>query len=157
MFGGIPLFAWIGFGFVTRNGRSAKYEGLLREAKSRDELEDVARLWEYSLMLRMLGPHQGIRLERLRAELDDRFEAQNQTLSSIEPEQHDQTQMVEQAMHETTVQEEAKLLPSIQSTQPDITAQGNPDGKGYEWYTDSQETSWYRNEGSNSEWQRFEA
>jgi hypothetical protein len=108
-------------------------------------------------MLRMLGPHQGIRLERLRAELDDRFEAQNQTLTSIEPEQHDQTQMVEQSMHETTVQEEAKLLPSIESTQPDITAQGNPDGKGYEWYTDVQDNSWYRNEGSNSEWQRFEA
>ena len=50
-------------------------------------------------MLRMLGPHQGIRLERLRAELDDRFEAQNQTIFFIEPEQHDQTQMVEQAMH----------------------------------------------------------
>ena len=152
MFGGIPLFMWIGFGFVTRNGRTAKYENLLREAQSRDELEDVARLWEYSLMLRMLGPHQGIRLERLRAELDDRFEAQNQTLSSIEPEQHDQTQMVEQAM-----QVEQKSLPSIESTQPEITAQGNPDGKGYEWYTDSQETSWYRNEGSNLEWQRFEA
>jgi hypothetical protein len=152
MFGGIPLFMWIGFGFVTRNGRTAKYEGLLREAQSRDELEDVARMWEYSLMLRMLGPHQGIRLERLRAELDDRFEAQNQTLSSIEPDQHDQTQMVEQAM-----QVEQKSLPSIEFTQPEITAQGNPDGKGYEWYTDSQETSWYRNEGSNLEWQRFEA
>jgi hypothetical protein len=152
MFGGIPLFAWIGFGFVTRNGRTAKYEGLLREAQSRDELEDVARLWEYSLMLRMLGPHQGIRLERLRAELDDRFEAQNQTLSSIEPQQHDHTEMVEQAM-----QVKQKSLPSIESTQPEITAQGNPDGKGYEWHSDGQGTSWYRNEGSNSEWQRFEA
>ncbi len=152
MFGGIPLFMWIGFGFVTRNGRTAKYEGLLREAQTRDELEDVARLWEYSLMLRMLGPHQGIRLERLRAELDDRFEAQNQTLSSIEPEQHDQTQMVEQAM-----QVEQKSLPSIESSVPNIDAQGNPDGKGYEWHSDGQGTSWYRNEGSNSEWQRFEA
>ena len=152
MFGGIPLFMWIGFGFVTRNGRTAKYEGLLREAQTRDELEGVARKWEYSLMLRMLGPHQGIRLERLRAELDDVFEAQNQKLSSIEPQEHDQTQMVEQAM-----QVEQKSLPSIESTQPEITAQGNPDGKGYEWYTDDQETSWYRNEGSNSEWQRFEA
>ena len=152
MFGGIPLALWIGFGFATRNGRTAKYEALLREAQTRDELEDVARMWEYSLMLRMLGPHQGIRLERLRAELDDRFEAQNQSLSSIEPKQHDQTQMVEQAM-----QAEQKSLPSIESAQPEITVQGNADGKGYEWYTDGQETSWYRNEGSNSEWQRFEA
>ena len=152
MFGGIPLFMWIGFGFVTRNGRTAKYEGLLREAQTRDELEGVARKWEYSLMLRMLGPHQGIRLERLRAELDDVFEAQNQKLSSIQSQEHDQTQMVEQAM-----QEEQKSLPNIESSQPEITALGNPDGKGYEWYTDAQETSWYRNEGSKSEWQRFEA
>ena len=152
MLGGIPLFVWIGFGFVTRNGRTAKYEGLLREARTRDELEDVGRMWEYSLMLRMLGPHQGIRLERLRAELDDRFEAQNQKLSSIEPEPHDQTQMVEQAM-----QIEQKSLPSIESASPKVSINGISDGKGYEWYTDAQETSWYRDEGSNSEWQRFEA
>ena len=74
IFGGVPLFAWIGFGFATRNGRCARYEELLKEANSRDELEQVALRWEYSLMLRMLGPHQGIRLERLRAELDDKFE-----------------------------------------------------------------------------------
>ena len=152
MFGGIPLFMWIGFGFATRNGRTAKYEGLLREAQTRDELEDVARMWEYSLMLRMLGPHQGIRLERLRAELDDRFEAQNQSLSSIEPQQHDQTRIVEQAMYI-----EQKSLPSIEFTQPEITAQGNPDGKGYEWFTDGSGQQWYRSEGSNSQWLPFEA
>ena len=50
-----------------------------------------------------------------------------------------------------------KPLPSLDSTLPEITAQGTPDGKGYEWYTDAKETSWYRNEGSNSEWQRFDA
>ena len=51
----------------------------------------------------------------------------------------------------------AKSLPSIESTQPEITVERNPDGKGYEWFTDVQDNSWYRNEGSNSEWQRFEA
>ena len=90
--------------------------------------------------------------EYLLAELDDIVEAQKQKPSPINQEQNDQTQMVEQAMHM-----EQKSLPSIESTQPEITAQGNPDGKGYEWYTDGQETSWYRNEDSNSEWQRFEA
>ena len=89
---------------------------LLREAQTRDELEDVARMWEYSLMLRMLGPHQGIRLERLRAELDDRFEAQNQSLSSIEPEQHDQTQMVEQAMQvETKISSKYRFCAALTS------------------------------------------
>ena len=90
--------------------------------------------------------------EYLLAELEDIVEAQNQKLSSIQSQEHDQTQMVEQAM-----QEEQKSLPNIESSQPEITALGNPDGKGYEWYTDAQETSWYRNEGSKSEWQRFEA
>ena len=31
-----------------------KYEDLLNQATSRDELEQVALRWEYSLMLRML-------------------------------------------------------------------------------------------------------
>ena len=60
--------------------------------------------------------------------------------------------MVEKAM-----QIEQKSLPCIASKQPEITAEGNPDGRGYEWYTDGQETSWYRAEGSDSEWQRFQS
>ena len=60
--------------------------------------------------------------------------------------------MVEQAM-----QAEQKSLPSIESAQPEITVQGNPDGKGYEWFTDGSGQQWYRSEGSNSQWLRFEA
>lgn len=101
MFGGIPLFSWIMFGFVTRNKRCAKFENLLNNARSRDELEQIALKWEYSLMLRMLGPHQGIRLERLRSELDDYFE--NHELSLAYTGQ-DHTRLVE------------KQIPAIQST-----------------------------------------
>ena len=157
MFGGIPLFAWIGFGFVTRNGRTDKYELLLREAESRDELERVAQRWEFMLMLRLIGPHQGFRLERLRSELDDRYEAENQRLSSLGPDELDQTEMIEQVMKVETMPDEQKILPSIDTPPPNIDFEGKPDGKGYEWHTDDgQETSWYRNEGSNSEWQRFD-
>jgi len=99
-------------------------------------------------MLKVNGPTP----EYLLAELDDIVEAQKQKPSPINQEQNDHTQMVEKAM-----QAEQKSLPSIEFPQPDITVEGNPDGKGYEWYTDGQETSWYRNEDSNSEWQRFEA
>ena len=152
MFGGIPLALWIGFGFATRNGRTAKYEGLLREAQTRDELENVARMWEYSLMLRMLGPHQGIRLERLRAELDDIFESQNQKLSSIESEQRKSNMEINDSK-----EIQSKSLPVIDSDFPSIDAESIPDDKGYEWHTNEQGISWYRNEGSNSEWQRFEA
>ena len=127
MFGGIPLFCWIGFGFVSRNKRAARYEQMLRNAESRDKLEDVAHQWEYSLMLRLLGPHQGIRLERLRAELDDYYEAQNQRLSSIEPEEYDQTEMVEQS-----IQGEQKALDVIDSSKLLRDAVSEHDEKGYE-------------------------
>ena len=43
--------------------------------------------------------------EYLLAELDDIVEAQNQKLPSIEPEDHEQTKMVEQAMHIMTSKE----------------------------------------------------
>ena len=97
MFGGIPLFSWILFGFVTRNKRCAKFENMLNEARSRDELEQVALKWEYSLMLRLLGPHQGIRLERIRSELDDVFEKYEDSM--VYPGE-DQTQLVEKVIPE---------------------------------------------------------
>jgi len=74
---------------------------MLNEARSRDELEQVALRWEYSLMLRLLGPHQGIRLERIRSELDDVFEKYEDSV--IYPGE-DQTQLVE------------KVIPEIRST-----------------------------------------
>ena len=149
IFGGIPLFAWLAFGFATRNGRCQKYEDLLNQATSRDELEQVALRWEYSLMLRMLGPHQGIRLERLRAELDDRFE-------NSEPENIgvNQTSIVER---------EAKKLPPIeatsetQSTPSKDTPATSTDDEGYEWLKDESGIDWYRAAGSGDEWAKFES
>jgi hypothetical protein len=152
IFGGVPLFAWIAFGFATRNGRCDKYEELLRQATSRDELEQVALRWEYSLMLRMLGPHQGIRLERLRSELDDKFEFGENT----EPEDIgvNQTSLVER---------EAKELPPIeaksetQSTPSKDTPAESTDDEGYEWLKDESGMDWYRASGSGDEWAKFES
>ena len=154
MFGGIPLAFWIGFGFATRNGRTAKYEALLREAQTRDELEGVARMWEYSLMLRMLGPHQGIRLERLRAELDDKFEAMNQTLSSVENNEFDQTQMVIQEMNDTEKQIPELVSHSDYPSIEDIAQK--TDENGYEWFTAQDGTNFYRTIGSQTEWMELE-
>jgi len=153
MFGGIPLFAWIGFGFVTRNTRCAKYEAMLREANTRDELELVAYKWEYSLMLRMLGPHQGIRLERIRSELDDKFEAMDQPLSSIDNNEFDQTQLVVEEMNDTE-----KQIPELStiSAIPDAgMAATQTDDDGYDWL-DNEGSKWYRVTGTNSEWTKFE-
>jgi hypothetical protein len=149
IFGGVPLFAWLAFGFATRNSRCGRYEDLLNQANSRDELEQVALRWEYSLMLRMLGPHQGIRLERLRAELDDKFE-------NTEPEEIgvNQTSIVER---------EAKQLPpieaksEIQSTPSKDTPATSTDEEGYEWLKDESGIDWYRAADSGDEWAKFES
>ena len=65
IFGGVPIFSWLMFGFATRNGRTARIEERMHQARSREELEEVALHSEYLLMLRLIGPHQGIRLERI--------------------------------------------------------------------------------------------
>ena len=148
MFGGIPVFAWLAFGFVTRNTRCSRFEQELENANSREELEGVALRWEFSLMLRMIGPHQGIRLERIRSELDDRFEnAENLMLSEeFEPmTEVDQTPLVEA---------QEKMVPEI-STGPVIAAEADQiDANGYHWLM-HEGVQWYRTE-NESPWFRFE-
>ena len=75
IFGGGPIVLWLMFGFVTRNRRTRGIEMRMEVAESRQELEEIAQSTEFLLMLRLLGTHQGIRLERVRAELDDVLEA----------------------------------------------------------------------------------
>ena len=133
MFGGLPLFAWIGFGFATRNSRCDRYEHQLKAATTRKELEEIAIRSEYSLMLRMLGPHQGIKLERLRAELDDELE--NEALLSDKG---------------------AKILPEINTKNipaTSLTAE-RVDANGYHWLI-HEGVQWYRTE-NESPWFRFE-
>ena len=133
---------------------------MLRGATSRDELEDVARQWEYSLMLRLLGPHQGIRLERLRAELDDRFEAQNQPLSSIESEYIDHTHLVEDELVDESKQPPSHFQDELEESSgapPDKdTPAHETDERGYEWFTDQSGVSYYRPTGSGVPWVKFE-
>ena len=160
MFGGIPLAFWILFGFATRNQRTSKYETMLRGATSRDELEDVARQWEYSLMLRLLGPHQGIRLERLRAELDDRFESQNQRLSSIEEEYIDHTHLVEDELVDESKQPPSIFQDELEESGDTLPDKDTPaqetDERGYEWFTNQNGVPYYRPAGSGVPWVKFE-
>ena len=114
MFAGIPLFIWIVFGLVTRNGRTARFEQLLANATTREELETIANQWEYSLMLRLIGPHQGIRLERIRTELDDRLEAQL----------FDSEQAIETDVDQTHLAEK-ELNDEVEKEVPELTAKDN--------------------------------
>jgi alpha-tubulin suppressor-like RCC1 family protein len=147
IFGGVPLFAWIGFGFATRNARCRKYERLLREARTPKELEAVALRSEYSLMIRLLGPHQGIRLERLRSELDDAMAGEVHHLPEIlEPEDisEDQTHIVEDQMVTETV-----------APGPAKDVLGNVAADGYEW-TVYEGINYYRIPNSDADWQQWQ-
>ena len=75
VFLGVPLTMWVMFGILTRGGRASRFEQALRAAKEREDLEDIATQYERAVMMRLLGPHQAIRLERMRTELDDALEA----------------------------------------------------------------------------------
>ena len=147
IFGGFPLFGWILFGFVTRNSRCRKFEGLLREARSPQELEEIALRSEFALMLRLLGPHQGIRLERLRSELDDAMAGEtHHAPEGLEPEDitEDQTHIVEDEM----VTEAIASGPS-----KDITGRVGEDG--YEW-TVFEGVNYYRMPNSGADWQKWQ-
>ena len=85
------------------------------------------------------GPHQGIRLERLRAELDDRFElAQTGAGSS-----------------ESATNEGAKHLVPIRNV-PDATLSATQTADGYEWL-DHEGEKFYRTEGSDATWEIWES
>ncbi|MDA0842346.1 MAG: hypothetical protein O3B67_00080 [archaeon] len=163
IFGGVPVFIWIAIGFATRNGRTARYEEMLRGAQSVEDLERISGMWEYSLMMRMLGPHQGIRLERLRADLEYEFLGHRRTSTLVD--EYDQTDHVEKSLpgleqavaHEPmeTQQPPQSVATTISVPTADTAAQRS-DENGYEWFTMDDGTNFYRTVGSTDEWVKFE-
>ena len=124
---GIPLASWLGFGLVTRNKRVAKFEDELGQATTKEGIEEIAIRAEKSLMLRLIGPHQAIRLERLRAELDDALDAEGFPITS------EQTEIVlddmEQIHEEAFVPEIPNSSINYQITERDGYEWKNEDGK----------------------------
>ena len=47
---------------------------MLKAATTREELESIALKYEFATTIRLLGPSQALRLERVRTELDDILE-----------------------------------------------------------------------------------
>jgi hypothetical protein len=100
------------------------------------------------LMLRLLGPHQGIRLERIRSELDDKFENAENMMASEEF-----TPMT--AVDQTPIVEaQGKIIPQL-GIGPSIDAVADQiDENGYSWLM-LEGKQWYRT-GSESQWFEFE-
>jgi len=166
IFGGFPIFAWILFGFITRNSRAGRFEAQLKAASSKKELEAIALKSEYALMIRLIGAHQGIRLERLRAELDDDLENPELFADSVG---EDQTDVVEQEMAEADqpLGEAPKAPPaaivaeglmsgadSPSASPPPTSSVGIVGQDGYEWLEQGGAT-WYRPANSGFEWLRW--
>lgn len=145
IFGGVPLFAWIMFGFITRNSRANRFEAQLKAARSKEELEEIALRSEYALMIRMIGAHQGIRLERLRAELDDALGAESS------PFDEDMTRIVEQDMAQQG--KPVDTVPGFTDV-PSSDTIGIVGEDGYEWLEQGGLT-WYRPAGSKSVWNEW--
>jgi hypothetical protein len=131
MLGGIPLGFWILFGLVTRNGRTKTYERRLFEARTEEELSEISDAYEWSLMWKMVGPHQALRLERIRSNLEVKFNQMVQADSGI-----DQTSMVE-------------------TSGPDSSMAGTVGTDGYEWMQEGG-TNWYRPAHTGGDWTRWQ-
>ena len=110
-------------------------------------------------MMRMLGPHQGIRLERLRADLEYEFLGHRRTSTLVD--EYDQTEHVEKSLpgleravvHEPMETDQAVQVDAVPTAD---TAAQRTDDEGYEWFTTNDGTNFYRTIGSGAEWVRFE-
>ncbi len=131
MLGGIPLGLWILSGLLTRNGRTRAYEKRLFEARTEEELSEISDAYEWSLMWKMVGPHQALRLERIRSNLEVKFNQMLQPDSGI-----DQTSMVE-------------------TSAPDSSMAGTVGTDGYEWMQEGG-ANWYRPAHTGGEWTRWQ-
>ena len=122
VFVGIPFTTWILVGMATRGNRQRRFEEMLRGAERREDLEDIASAYERAVMMRMLGPHQAIRLERLRTELDDELEQAMHAAFSGQS-----SQASKEAWHEYERQKAA--YEAAQSTASDGADEGSSYGK----------------------------
>ena len=114
-------------------------------------------------MLRLIGPHHGMRLERFRAETDDKLEEEERQFKyKLEEEQQqidekveiekaqfydkvDQTPLVENSQDLPGESEDVDLSPSIDTTPTQI------DENGRQWYQDKRHRYWWRN-SFDDEW-----
>ena len=132
IFGGVPFFTWLAFCLVTRGARSRKLERSLFEARSELELSEISDKYEWALLWKLIGPHQALRLERIRSNLEF-------NMNKIEEE----------------MKEEGFVPVSDVIIPPSIDAQGVVNTDGYEWIK-HEGVNWYRVPNSNADWIKWQ-
>ena len=71
---GVPSVIYLGFAFVTRDRRALRFEEELLDCDDVVTLENISEAYERSLMMRLLGPHHGLMLERIRSRIEVQIE-----------------------------------------------------------------------------------
>ena len=132
IFGGVPFFTWLVFCLVTRGARSKRLEQGLFEARSELELSEISDRYEWALLWKLIGPHQALRLERIRSNLEFNM---NQ---------------MEEEMNKDGYQPVSDIV-----TSPSINAQGTVNTDGYEWIK-HEGVNWYRLPNTNAEWIKWQ-
>ena len=68
---GLPMASWFTFGMLTRYQRGERFAERLRNCQNLIDLEDASKDYENALKYRLLGPHQGLMLERVRSNVEN--------------------------------------------------------------------------------------
>ena len=144
-----------------------------RGHKSIEELNLVAEKYENSLMWKMIGPHQALRLERMRTEIErDKFTdlPKSDPFDELASKREQKSEPANERVESEKVKgEEAnpKLMvtenpdgpkgvvlnaePPAPKAKPDST-----DENGYEWIK-HEGVNWYRVAKSGDDWKQFES
>ena len=160
---GVPLALWVSAGLLTRTRRAKGYEDRLQSATSKEELFNIAGAYEYSLMWRMIGPHQALRLERMRTEIErEKFQFIDKVIPDIEEVKISRIESIKPVgekrdVESTSHQKETnKVEVNGFKNQPSReTVAQNTDAEGYEWWKSEDGVNWYRIAGTNEEWLEF--
>ena len=71
---GGPSALYLAFTFLSRNRRTESFEELIHMAGSESELQEISDSYERALQMRLIGAHQGLRLERIRSKRENILE-----------------------------------------------------------------------------------
>ncbi|MBT60265.1 MAG: hypothetical protein CMA63_01765 [Euryarchaeota archaeon] len=74
IFIGGPSAIYLAFAFFSRNRRTEDFEDEIHMATSEADLRDISNRYERALQMRLIGPHQGLRLERVRSKRENILE-----------------------------------------------------------------------------------
>ncbi len=139
MFAGIPAFTYLALMISTRSPRVRRFEEDLYEARSEAELADISARYERAMLFRLIGPHHGLRLERIRSKLENRFESTAQGVSGGDM---------------WTAGLDTSSAPDTSGSAPSADQMGQVSSDGYEWLSHGG-AQYYRAPHSGQEWTRW--